>query len=239
MRYYSCWSLLTWYRFDCWSWDERFHSVILLQRFLSFLEKKHSTAFLMDAGKISKHIPRLLLLCYCIASCDPLSSQQCTDFRLHRLGGIYFRARLYLAVMSTAANYKKLGNALWKCNSCCSTWSLVYYKSALLHVHTTKIKYNSNHYIVQGIWDTISPETRRNSRLDKLSNFARSANREIILSGFAELTWLFTTHRLCSISDPYTVKTEQQTFLWAALLGVVHTHLQTAWGKSIDMLPNI
>lgn len=67
----------------------------------------------MDAGKRSKHIPRLLLLCwYCIASCDPLSSQQCIDFRLHRLGGIYFRARLYLAVMSTAANYKKLSNAL-------------------------------------------------------------------------------------------------------------------------------
>lgn len=144
----------------------------------SLPEKKYSRAFLRDAGKTSKHIPRLLLLCwYCIASCDPLSSQQCIDFRLHRLGGIYFRARLYLAVMSTAANYKKLSNALWKCNSCCSTQSLVYYKSALLHVHTTKIKYNSNHYIVQGIWDIISPETRRNSRLDKLSNFARFINR--------------------------------------------------------------
>lgn len=63
--------------------------------------------------KEEKNIPRLLLPCWhCIASCDPLSSQQCVVLRLHRLGGTYFRARLYLDVMSTAANYKKISNAL-------------------------------------------------------------------------------------------------------------------------------
>jgi len=109
-----------------------------------------SRAFLLtDAGKRRKCIPRLLLPCWhCVNSCDHLSSQQCVALRLHRLGGIYFRARLYLAMMSTAADYKKLSNALWKCNSCCSTQSLVYYQSALFHVHTTKIKYSCSHLIM-------------------------------------------------------------------------------------------
>lgn len=57
--------------------------------------------------------PMISLLCWhCIAACGLLSSQQCVALRLHGLGGIYYRAKLYLAVMSTAANYKKLSNAL-------------------------------------------------------------------------------------------------------------------------------
>lgn len=198
----------------------------------------------MDAGKTSKRIPRLLLLCwYCTASSDPLSSQQCTDFKLHRLGGIYFRARLYLAVMSTAVNYKKLSNALWKCNSCCSTQSLVYYKSALLHVHTTKIKYNSNHYIVQGIWDIISPETRRSSRLNKLSNFAQFVNRKVILPAFAKLTDFYLTLTMCyqwSLhSDNRAANPPLGSFAGFKLSLHTLTNWALAWGKAINMLPNI
>lgn len=181
--------------------------------------------------------PQAFLCWYCIASCDPLSSQQCIDFRLHRLGGIYFRARLYLAVMSTAANYKKLSNALWKCNSCCSTQSLVYYKSALLHVHTTKIKYNSNHDIVQGIWDIISPETRRNSRLDKLSNFARFINRKVILPGFAKPTDFYLTLTMCYQWSLHSDNRAANLPLGSSAGCCSHTltNWAFAWGKSINM----
>lgn len=140
LGHYSCQSLLTGARSECWRWEV---SPRLLQRPLLFLKKAFKST---SNGHRRKKKTRPQAFTSVLALHRFLWPSLLPA--MHRPGGIYFKARLYLAVMSTAANYKKLSNALWKCNSCCSTHSLVYYQSALFHVHTTKIKYCSNHLII-------------------------------------------------------------------------------------------